>query len=587
VKVEGKSHPQVQATWAEQDPRTEPRLVLGGCAVDLCQEDEVIDLIVETAFDTTTRAIAIASANLDHIHHFGPRGLHVGQALVDDADLRWKLLIDGSPLAAKAAKRTGRRWPRLTGADLLWPILVAAADEGIRVGFLGGSEEMHGRLSLHLASTLPALKVVGMWAPSRAEVTDSVLAAGLAGRIREAGAEILVVGLGKPRQEVWIQKHGVASGARVLLAFGASADFLAGVVDRAPEWVRARGLEWAYRLAKEPRRLARRYLWEGPRAMLALAIRTGQAMEYPAEQRLVRSVAVIAVTYNSADEIDGLLDSIPAAAPGLRTTVIVVDNASTDRTVDRVAARGDALVVESGGNLGYAAAVNVGSRHIPRGFDAVAVLNPDLVLAPGSLRALADGLTDGSVGVTVPRVHQPDGTVFHSQRREPRILGAFGEALFGSRWARRPMILSDTNRDPAAYERAIDTEWASGAAWLIARDCDLAVGDWHEGYFLYSEEIDYARRVRLAGYRIRFVPDAQATHIGGASGSSDELSVLQAVNRVRDFEQCHGRWASVTFRGAVMLHHVVRSGRSTDRAVLRRLMARQSWSSLPGGTGVG
>ena len=92
----------------------------------------------------------------------------------------------------------------------------------------------------------------------------------LAGTIRDAHTDLLVVGLGKPRQEEWMQRYAGASGARVLLGFGAAADFLAGKVSRAPGWLRRAGGEWLYRLYKEPRRLFRRYCLEGPPAMWRL-----------------------------------------------------------------------------------------------------------------------------------------------------------------------------------------------------------------------------------------------------------------------------------------------------------------------------
>jgi exopolysaccharide biosynthesis WecB/TagA/CpsF family protein len=118
-----------------------------------------------------------------------------------------------------------------------------------------------------LTNLLPSLKVNGYWAPSRADLLDPVRAQGLARGVRAAGVDLLVVGLGKPRQEAWIQRYALQSGARVLLAFGAATDFLAGTVARAPEWARNAGVEWLYRFTREPRRLARRYWVQGPPAL--------------------------------------------------------------------------------------------------------------------------------------------------------------------------------------------------------------------------------------------------------------------------------------------------------------------------------
>ena len=110
-----------------------------------------------------------------------------------------------------------------------------------------------------------------LWFAGDVETVTAWLTGGVvAAEVAAAGVDVLVVGLGKPRQELWIDRHGAATGARVLLAFGAAADFLAGSVRRAPKFMQDNGIEWLYRLGVEPRRLARRYLVQGPPALLAL-----------------------------------------------------------------------------------------------------------------------------------------------------------------------------------------------------------------------------------------------------------------------------------------------------------------------------
>lgn len=247
-----------------------PRLFFDAAAVDLATKDETLSLVMNTLGDPEQPALALASANLDHFHHFGSGGPSNGSALVDTSDLRWKVLLDGAPVAAVVQWRTGESWPLLTGSDLLPDILAGAAAGGHSVGFLGGTAAMHDQLLAVLAADLPSLEVAGTWAPSRAQLDDAASAEEVNAEIRRAAPEILVVGLGKPRQEEWIQVHAAQSGARVLLAFGAATDFLAGVSTRAPRWVRRLRIEWLYRLVREPRRLFRRYLIEGPRAAIRL-----------------------------------------------------------------------------------------------------------------------------------------------------------------------------------------------------------------------------------------------------------------------------------------------------------------------------
>ncbi|WP_345628439.1 WecB/TagA/CpsF family glycosyltransferase [Rugosimonospora acidiphila] len=214
--------------------------------------------------------LAIGSANLDHVHHFGSGGRSAPDIDVSGNSPEWLILLDGAPMVRHATRLTGREWPLLAGSDLLPELLDTAQAARSRVGFLGGSAQMHDLVRPVLADRYPELSVAGFWAPQRAELTDPAAAAGLAESVRLANVDLLVVGLGKPRQERWIQRHAAASGARVLLAFGAATDFLAGTASRAPGWVRHAGVEWLYRLSREPRRLTRRYCVQGPPAMWRL-----------------------------------------------------------------------------------------------------------------------------------------------------------------------------------------------------------------------------------------------------------------------------------------------------------------------------
>jgi exopolysaccharide biosynthesis WecB/TagA/CpsF family protein len=245
--------------------------VLGGAVVDLCHRDQVVAMVAARLSDTGPEApLAVASANLDHVHHFGRGRQSAWDIDVAGRSPEWLVLLDGSPMVARASRLSRKPWPLLAGSDLLPTLLETAQHSRSRVGFLGGTEEMHVRLRTVLAERFPELLVAGYWAPPRADINDPAAARRLADAVREAKVDLLVVGLGKPRQERWIQRHAIGSGARVLLAFGAATDFFAGTVSRAPQWVRRGGVEWLYRFALEPRRLARRYFLHGPPALWRL-----------------------------------------------------------------------------------------------------------------------------------------------------------------------------------------------------------------------------------------------------------------------------------------------------------------------------
>jgi GT2 family glycosyltransferase len=286
---------------------------------------------------------------------------------------------------------------------------------------------------------------------------------------------------------------------------------------------------------------------------------------------------VVIVTYNSARDIAGLLESLPAAAPGLTVRVVVVDNGSADNTVEIARAHDHVVCIETGANIGYAAGVNLGRQHAGD-CAAIAVLNPDLVLEPGALREMLDVLDDPAVGMTVPLMLDFEGSYSPSLRRDPSLLRALGDALFGGHFRTRPGWLAEIVRDECEYGYQHSVEWATGAAMLISAKCESAVGPWDESYFLYSEEVDYAGRIRAAGYRIDFVPTARVRHRGSGSGRSNYLSALMAVNRVRYIEK-HGKHAGL-YRAIVLFHELLRCASPGHRLALRVVALRSSWPGL-------
>lgn len=246
--------------------RSVRRVRIGGQPIDLLQHEQ-LTAAVGQALDGSRPPLLLASANLDHVYRFH-----------GDADLfettgrgQWLVLLDGMPVVWAARRLTGVAWDRLAGADLLPDLLTLAEARGASVGFLGGTDGLRGPLNVALREGWPDLRVAGHWTPSREVVLHTAASHMLSCEIRDARTDVLVVGLGKPRQEQWMARHAAHTGARVTAAFGAAAEFVAGTQRRAPSAVSVAGAEWLYRLAHEPRRLARRYLAEGPVALARVA----------------------------------------------------------------------------------------------------------------------------------------------------------------------------------------------------------------------------------------------------------------------------------------------------------------------------
>lgn len=242
-----------------------PCIDIAACPVHVTDEAGALRVITDAARPPHPAPLAVSSINLDHVHHFG-----AGRRRLGAGDVEWLHLIDGAPIAHQAQRVVHADVPRLAGSDLIVQILDDADRRHLSVAVLGGSPEVSAPLRERLASTWPGLRFTGHWTPPREEISDPARSRAVAGEIRDSGTDILIVCLGKPRQEEWIDTYGSATGAGTLLAFGAVVDFLAGRVSRAPRWVAAAGFEWMWRLMLEPRRLARRYLIEGPPAYLAV-----------------------------------------------------------------------------------------------------------------------------------------------------------------------------------------------------------------------------------------------------------------------------------------------------------------------------
>ncbi|GGF90351.1 hypothetical protein GCM10007304_00290 [Rhodococcoides trifolii] len=243
-------------------------MIVAGTPVDLCGTPYVLSTAAQRL--TSGKALAIGSVNLDHIHHFGGIERTRHNLVTESNTMEWLLLADGMPIVDRGNELTGTHWPRLTGADLLPEILHLAHTTDRSVGFLGGTPLVHELLRRRLMRNYPGLRVSGYWSPDRSVVDSDELSHAVADDIRDAGTDVLVVSLGKPRQELWIDRHGDTTQSRLFLAFGAATDFLAGRVERAPSWMSEHGFEWLYRLAKEPQRLTHRYLIEGPEAWVRL-----------------------------------------------------------------------------------------------------------------------------------------------------------------------------------------------------------------------------------------------------------------------------------------------------------------------------
>ena len=291
-------------------------------------------------------------------------------------------------------------------------------------------------------------------------------------------------------------------------------------------------------------------------------------------------VATVVVTYNSARDIPLLIDGLRVAAHDRPIRLVVVDNLSSDETVSFLRGQDDVILVESGANIGYAGGINVGLRNIGS-CEHVLFLNPDLELAVDTVARLVDIAGEPRLGAVVPLVLDGDGAIHPSLGREPSLLRALGDAVVGGNICALLGLPAEMDYRKESYLHSHDVDWATGAALLVPAAVAREVGNWNEAFYLYSEEVDYFRRIRTSGRRIRFEPSAVVKHRAGGSGRSPDLAALQAVSRIRYIETYHGSAYAKAFRAVVALRHALRSYDPVHRHILGFVLRRKRWPELP------
>jgi N-acetylglucosaminyldiphosphoundecaprenol N-acetyl-beta-D-mannosaminyltransferase len=178
---------------------------------------------------------------------------------------------DGMPLVWALKALGHQRATRIYGPDLMAAFCARAAARGIPIYLYGGRDpEALALLQARLRERFPGLAIAGAHSPPFRPLSDQEKAEDAA-RIDGSGAAVVWVGTGQPKQEKWMHEMRPRLAAPLLVGVGAAFDFHAGLISQAPPWMQRAGLEWAYRLSREPRRLWRRYARYNPRFIAGFA----------------------------------------------------------------------------------------------------------------------------------------------------------------------------------------------------------------------------------------------------------------------------------------------------------------------------
>jgi N-acetylglucosaminyldiphosphoundecaprenol N-acetyl-beta-D-mannosaminyltransferase len=217
---------------------------------------EAVDALAEWCIAPRGNACRfVVTPNVDHAVMFQERSDL--RAAYDDASL---VLADGLPLVI-SSRLFGRRLPgRVAGSDIV-PAMFAGATEsrGLRVFLLGAAPGVADVAAARIGDQWPNVRVVGTYSPPKNFEADEKENSAVLAAVAAVEHDLLIVGLGAPRQEVWVHRHCDQLPGKVAICAGATIDFLAGNRRRSPVWMRRFGLEWFHRMCSEPRRLVGRY----------------------------------------------------------------------------------------------------------------------------------------------------------------------------------------------------------------------------------------------------------------------------------------------------------------------------------------
>jgi len=263
-------------------------------------------------------------------------------------------------------------------------------------------------------------------------------------------------------------------------------------------------------------------------------------------------LSIIIVNWNVRDLLRDCLRSIDAGRGDLTLEVIVVDSASSDGSVGMVAAefpwvrliaRDDNVGFPKGNNLGLAASNG----------RVVLLLNPDTVVSAGALPLMVTYLeTHPDIGALGPMVLNPDGSIQSSRRRFPTMATAFFESAWSDGLA--PGLLRRYYALDLPDDEAADVDWVIGACIMVPRTVYESVGGLDEAYYMYSEELDWCRRIKAAGWRVVYYPEARITHHYGKS--SEQAVTARHINfnraKLRYFRKYHGRLSAAVLRAFLL-----------------------------------
>jgi len=429
-------------------------------------------------------------------------------------------LPDGMPLVW-IARRLGLRWltRRVYGPDLMAEVLDRGRRLGVRHYMYGSTPEVLEALRRELESRYPGLDIAGAEAPPFRALTNAEVQCSIE-RMHASGADIVWTGLGTPKQDEFVHSFRDQIGLPTV-AVGAAFDFFAGTIEQAPRWIQSIGLEWLFRLSREPRRLWRRYLIGNTKFLKGL-VAEGTLVEWRGRElggveRPRARVTALLASFNRREATLRCLRSLFEPSESAEMKAILVDAKSSDSTAAGTIRFPNVRVVEGLGDLSWTEAMRVAFEWAGKEpYDYLLWLNEDVELTEGAIEQLL-------------------ATEWHLRAsRGPTIVaGAVRETtsglMFDSGVRRRgPARTVFHQIPPGDHPRRAET--MSGNVVLVPAEVAKTVGNLDGSFTQVLAAYDYGLRAHAAGNEVWVAP----RFIGKSTGNPmvPELTSVEGHTRM-------------------------------------------------------
>ncbi|MFQ5944681.1 MAG: glycosyltransferase family 2 protein [Anaerolineae bacterium] len=307
-------------------------------------------------------------------------------------------------------------------------------------------------------------------------------------------------------------------------------------------------------------------------------------------------LSIVVVSWNVRDLLDRCLLSVRPflerrEGRDLQAEVIVVDNRSEDGGPEMVQAKyPEVRLIETGENLGFTRGNNLGISESRGRY--LLLLNPDTEVRGEAPGVMVSYLEDRPrVGIVGPQLLNPDGTVQSSRRRFPTLATAVMESTVVQGWSPRNPVLARYYILDRPDDEIQEVDWLVGACLLVRRQAAEEVGPLDERFFMYSEELDWCRRMVDAGWGVVYLPTAQVLHHGGKS--SEQVLPLRHIqfqrSKILYFRKHHGRLQAILLRLFLLANYAYLlllegvKGLLGHKRTLRRQRAAAYWAVLRSG----